>query len=106
MTIERHLSIKDIVAALGVGRSRAYEVAREMPHVKMGRSVRVSEAELNRWIEQRTVQPLARPALMSRTAEAAWSKRMRKQTKWRAAAVGLGLPVGDGATIRLTRRPK
>lgn len=101
MTIERHLSIKDIMAALGVGRSRAYAIAHEMPHVKAGSSVRVSEAELNRWIKQHTVQPLAREPLMSRSAAAAWARRVRKQSKLRAAAVRSGLPMFDGSTIRI-----
>ena len=106
MTIERHLTIKDIMVALGVGRSRAYEVAHDLPHLKIGRSVRVAESVLKRWLEQRTVQPMARQPLMSRSAEVAWARRVRKQTRLRAAAVRAGVPVGDGSTIRLTRWPK
>jgi len=101
--IERHLSIKDIMVALGIGRSRAYEVAHDMPHVRIGRSVRVSEAVFSQYLKQRTVQPLARAPIMSRTAEAAWAARVRKQTKLRAGAVRAGALVGDGSTIRLTR---
>ena len=102
--IERHLSIKNIMVALAIGRSRAYEIAHDMPHVKIGRSVRVSEAVFSQYLKQRTVQPLARAPLMSRTAEAAWAARVKKQTKLRAAAVRAELPLGDGSTIRLTRR--
>jgi predicted DNA-binding transcriptional regulator AlpA len=106
LTIDRHLTAEDIMVKLGISRSRAYEVMREMPRVKFGKSVRVSEAELERWLKQRTIQPLTREPLMSRTAEAAWARRVRKETKLRAAAVRLALPVGDGSTIRLTRRPR
>lgn len=105
MTIERHLSIKDLMAALGVSRSRAYEIAHELPHLKIGRSVRVAESVFKRWLEQRTVQPLARQPLMSRAAEAEWARRLRKQTKLRASAVRGARLVGDGSTIRLTRWP-
>jgi len=64
--IERHLSIKDIMVALGIGRSRAYEIAHDIPHVKIGRSVRVSEAVFSQYLRQRTVQPLAREPYLSK----------------------------------------
>ena len=54
------LSIPDVAATLGLGRSKVYElIAKEgLPVVRFGRSVRVSAASLQKWVEQREQQPL------------------------------------------------
>jgi hypothetical protein len=52
-----HLSAKDIARELGISRSAAYEVIRQMPHVRCGRVVRVSSQAFARWRELNTVQP-------------------------------------------------
>ena len=54
------LSIPEVAATLGLGRSKVYElIAREgLPVVRFGRSVRVSATSLQKWVEQREQQPL------------------------------------------------
>ena len=49
------LSIPDVAASLGLGRSKVYElIAKEgLPVIRFGRSVRVSAASLQKWVEQR-----------------------------------------------------
>jgi excisionase family DNA binding protein len=53
------LSIPDVAASLGLGRSKVYElIAKEgLPVVRFGRSVRVSVASLQKWVEQREQHP-------------------------------------------------
>lgn len=66
----------DIAAALSVSRSYAYEVVRQMPRVKVGSAVRVSESAFASWLEARTVQPSPAPAAPARRQEARpWNKR-------------------------------
>lgn len=47
------LKIPEVAAELRIARSRAYELVAdgEIPAVKIGRSVRVSRKELDRWLE-------------------------------------------------------
>jgi len=54
------LSIPDVAASLGLGRSKVYElIAKEgLPVVRFGRSVRVSAASLQKWVQQREQHPL------------------------------------------------
>ncbi len=56
------LSIPDVAASLGLGRSKVkvYElIAKEgLPVIRFGRSVRVSAASLQKWVEQREQQHL------------------------------------------------
>ncbi len=54
------LSIPEVAATLGLGRSKVYElIAKEgLPVVRFGRSVRVSATSLQKWVEQREQQPL------------------------------------------------
>jgi excisionase family DNA binding protein len=54
------LSIPDVAASLGLGRSKVYElIAKEgLPVIRFGRSVRVSAASLQKWVEQREQYPL------------------------------------------------
>jgi excisionase family DNA binding protein len=54
------LSIPDVAASLGLGRSKVYElIAQEgLPVIRFGRSVRVSAASLQKWVEQREQHPL------------------------------------------------
>jgi excisionase family DNA binding protein len=54
------LSIPDVAATLGLGRSKVYElIAKEgLPVVRFGRSVRVSATSLQKWVEQREQHPL------------------------------------------------
>jgi excisionase family DNA binding protein len=54
------LSIPDVAASLGLGRSKVYElIAQEgLPVIRFGRAVRVSAASLQKWVEQREQHPL------------------------------------------------
>jgi excisionase family DNA binding protein len=54
------LSIPDVAATLGLGRTKVYElIAKEgLPVVRFGRSVRVSATSLQKWVEQREQNPL------------------------------------------------
>lgn len=53
---EQHdwLKVPEVAEELRIARSRAYELVAdgEIPAVKIGRSVRVSRKELNRWLEE------------------------------------------------------
>ena len=52
---EQHewLKVPEVADVLRIARSRAYELVAdgEIPAVKIGRSVRVSRKELDRWLE-------------------------------------------------------
>ena len=61
---ERHpewLKVPEVAEVLRIARSRAYELVGtgEIPSVRIGRSVRVSRKELDRWLEEQR-QPSAR----------------------------------------------
>ena len=47
------LKVPEVAEVLRIARSRAYELVAdgEIPAVKIGRSVRVSRKELDRWLE-------------------------------------------------------
>ena len=48
-----YLKVPEVAKVLRIARSRAYELVAngEIPAVKIGRSVRVSRKELERWLE-------------------------------------------------------
>ena len=48
-----YLKVPEVAEVLRIARSRAYELVAsgEIPAVKIGRSVRVSRKELDRWLE-------------------------------------------------------
>ena len=50
------LKVPEVAAELRIARSRAYELVAdgEIPAVKIGRSVRVSRKELDRWLEDQS----------------------------------------------------
>lgn len=47
------LTVKDVEAALQLGRTRAYELVRsgELPVIRIGRAVRIPRDALRRWVE-------------------------------------------------------
>lgn len=55
MTEKMLLRASELVDALGVSRAKVYEMiaSGELPSVRIGRSVRVPAASLERWIEVR-----------------------------------------------------
>ena len=61
---ERHewLKVPEVAEELRIARSRAYELVGtgEIPAVKIGRSVKVSRKELNRWLEDQRYTDAAR----------------------------------------------
>lgn len=50
---KEYLKVPEVAEFLQIGRSRAYELVAdgEIPSVKIGRSVRVSRRDLERWLE-------------------------------------------------------
>ncbi len=56
-----YLKVPEVAEIIRVARSRAYELVAEgeIPSVRIGRSVRVSRKELDRWLEEQR-QPSAR----------------------------------------------
>jgi hypothetical protein len=76
MPDERYLSAKDIQARLGVSRCRAYQVIEQMPRIKFGANVRVSETAFAEWLNAHEVTPPPPPP-----AEA---RRMRIEARKRA----------------------
>ena len=55
------LKVQEVAEVLRIARGRAYELVAdgEIPSVRIGRSVRVSRKELERWLEEQR-QPSAR----------------------------------------------
>lgn len=55
------LTVKDVEAALQLGRTRTYELVRsgELPVIRIGRAVRIPRDALRRWVETQVaaVQP-------------------------------------------------
>lgn len=56
-----YLKVPEVARVLRIARSRAYELVAEgeIPSVRIGRSVRVSRKELDRWIEGRRYPEVA-----------------------------------------------
>ena len=56
-----YLKVPEVAAVLRIARSRVYELVGEgeIPSVRIGRSVRISRNELERWLEGQR-QPSAR----------------------------------------------
>ncbi len=50
-----YLKVPEVAEVLRIARSRAYELvgSGEIPSIRIGRSVRVSRRELDRWLESR-----------------------------------------------------
>ena len=56
-----YLKVPEVARIIRVARSRAYELVADgdIPSIRIGRSVRVSRKELDRWLEEQR-QPNAR----------------------------------------------
>ena len=46
------LTIEDLCRTLGIGKTTAYQLVKEMKHVKIGRRILVPEEELNAYIRE------------------------------------------------------
>jgi excisionase family DNA binding protein len=57
-----YLKVPEAAKVLRIARSRAYELVAdgEIPAVKIGRSVRVSRRELDRWLEDKSYTHVVR----------------------------------------------
>ena len=51
------LTIAEVASTLGVSKSTAYRLAKQMLHAKVGRQIRVPRKSLNTWIRNQTIQP-------------------------------------------------
>lgn len=51
-----YLKVPEVAEMLRIARSRAYELVadEEIPSVRIGRSIRVSRGELEKWLEERS----------------------------------------------------
>ena len=69
------LKVPEVAQLLRIARSRAYELVGEgeIPSVRIGRSVRVSRKELDRWLEEQR-QPNARWRCSKRSMIASWCR--------------------------------
>lgn len=69
------LKVPEVAQLLRIARSRAYELVSsgEIPSVRIGRSVRVSRKELDRWLEEQR-QPNARWRCSKRSMIASWCR--------------------------------
>lgn len=56
MTEKIALTVTEAAQALGIGRTVAYDLIRrgEIPHVRIGRSIRIPRASLDSWLTART----------------------------------------------------
>lgn len=67
---DHYLSAKDIRAILGISRSRAHELMKEMQPIKFGRLTRVSQAHFARWVQRHEARAAARSPWLDETAPA------------------------------------
>jgi len=53
LTGDKVFTIPEVAAYLKVSRSKIYDLVsrKEIPHVKVGRNVRIRESDLQRWVE-------------------------------------------------------
>jgi excisionase family DNA binding protein len=61
------LTVTEAASLLGISRNSAYELVRQkrLPHIRLGRSVRIPRRIFERWIEQQVGIPLQDPAVVS-----------------------------------------
>jgi excisionase family DNA binding protein len=53
-TMQEWLALRQVQEILGIGSTKAYELVAtgEIPSVRIGRAIRVSRQELERWLEE------------------------------------------------------
>lgn len=56
--MEEILTIPEVARFLKLSRSKAYYLVqrKQIPHIKIGKNVRVRKSELEKWLQSRTVQ--------------------------------------------------
>jgi excisionase family DNA binding protein len=55
--IPKLLTVEDISVLLGIGKTTAYKLVREMNHTKIGRRILISEDELCNYIKTHSTVP-------------------------------------------------
>lgn len=66
-------TVKDVMDRLGIQRTCAAQIIKQLPHIKIGRSLRVERLQVEEYIRQHYVmpgsaQPLAKPQKKKTTA--------------------------------------
>jgi len=107
VTLESYLSARDIMAALGVSRSTAYDILGQCdPHVKFGGTLRVAESAFARWLQEHEQKgrqsKRSAPPLDPRIAASADRYHRRRDAVRAAREAALG-KANTGSTIRVTR---
>lgn len=56
MSARLAFTVSEAAQALGIGRTHAYDLVRRgsIPHIRIGRCIRIPESALSSWIEQQT----------------------------------------------------
>ena len=65
------LTVPEAACLLGISRNSTYELVRRnrLPHIRLGRSVRIPRRIFERWIENEVGIPLPDPAVVSWSQE-------------------------------------
>ncbi len=56
---DRILTVREVAAYLQISKSKIYYMLSrdEIPHIRIGRNVRIRRADLHRWMEQQVRRP-------------------------------------------------
>ena len=62
LSIDPIYTVPEVAAYLKISKAKLYDLIKrkEMPHIRMGRNVRIRESDLNRWLElqvEKTCEP-------------------------------------------------
>ncbi len=82
-----YLTAKDIAAELTIPLRSAYEVMKEMSHLRIGRSIRVSRAAFDAWQRARIVESVDTTVGGRRYSSAAQSRRAAREARQRGRLI-------------------
>ena len=108
------LRVADVARLLSLSRSAVYELiaAGQLPHIRLGSSLRVPRAALERWIQDRTIEPTLparpphdRPAAAPDETVELWVDAHRQGSSAAAASGDKGPDKGPDAPRLPTKRP-
>ncbi len=57
---DKIFGVKDLASYLGVPQSWVYEHKHELPHFRAGNRIKFKKKDIDRWIEERKIQPIRR----------------------------------------------
>jgi excisionase family DNA binding protein len=57
VSIERHLTVKEIKESLSISQSEAYRLANRLRHIRIGRSLRVPISAFEEWYDEAEIVP-------------------------------------------------